>query len=184
MECIKVAKIYNKHKEQWLKALKHKIYQAGKRSPEKTKRTPISITEHDAYEILEEQGFRCARTNVALTFDVGGPNWHSTKPACKSRNHMQGVIDRIDSSKGYSKDNIQIVMDMYNTLKGDLPDMAMQALGMLTYWKMRMDLHEGEGILKGNLKKNWERRFNKKADEFAKLVKETGTTTKEVNING
>lgn len=60
-----------------------------------------SITIEDAYNKLEEQGFRCALTGVPLAWDA--------------KSGMS--IDRIDSSEEYTLDNIQIVHKDVNLMK-------------------------------------------------------------------
>lgn len=60
------------------------------------------------YELMEKQNNRCALTNVKMTWT---PN-----------DLVIASVDRIDSSKGYSKDNIQIVLRYVNSLKGDMSD--------------------------------------------------------------
>lgn len=60
-----------------------------------------SITIEDAYNKLEEQGFKCALTGIDLPWsDKSGMS-----------------IDRIDSSIGYEIDNIQIVHKDVNVMK-------------------------------------------------------------------
>ena len=64
-------------------------------------------------ELWEKQGGRCAFTNMPL----------------RTRNHKTGraliniaSLDRIDSTKGYVKGNVQFVSAALNLAKSDLPD--------------------------------------------------------------
>ena len=58
------------------------------------------ITPDDLIEILEEQRGRCAISGIFLQFD--GKNWVLS-------------LDRKDPSKGYTKDNIQLICGEFNT---------------------------------------------------------------------
>lgn len=65
--------------------------------------------DYDHIDILiKKHKNRCALTNVELSWK---PNELNT-----------ASIDRIDSTKGYSKDNIQLVMWYANSLKGSMHD--------------------------------------------------------------
>lgn len=56
------------------------------------------------------QGGKCAITGIPMKFYE------------KNRNHRDAAsVDRIDSSKGYSKDNIHLVISSINIMKMDLP---------------------------------------------------------------
>ena len=58
-----------------------------------------------AYEQLVSTGFICAVTGIPLALDQG-------------REHPWSLsFDRIDNSRGYTKDNVQIVCMMYNLCK-------------------------------------------------------------------
>jgi hypothetical protein len=64
---------------------------------------------------LEQEG-RCALTGMEMKLvDVGGTNVKS------GRNLAAPSVDRIDSAKHYTPDNIQIVMAAVNMMKGELP---------------------------------------------------------------
>ena len=74
-------------------------YFERKRSKQKQKTGSITI--EDAYNKLEEQGFKCALTGIKL-------DWSETSGMS---------IDRINSSVGYELDNIQIVHKDVNLMK-------------------------------------------------------------------
>lgn len=83
----------------------------GVKSCANTRQIPFDLTIREAWDVLVKQNFKCALTNEQLIL-------YQTKEEKK-----QGIgtasIDRIDSSKGYTKDNIQWVHKDINFLKGN-----------------------------------------------------------------
>lgn len=61
------------------------------------------ITEEDAYAVLEKQEFKCALSGLSLTF----------KPQTAS-------LDRVDSKRHYTPDNIQWVANSCHKIYGNL----------------------------------------------------------------
>ncbi len=59
--------------------------------------------------LLEEQGGLCAISGIPLTFVKG-----------KGHIPTNASIDRMDSQKGYTKDNVQLVAHQVNTMKSNL----------------------------------------------------------------
>lgn len=57
----------------------------------------------------------CAQTGIAFDMNLG------TKGK-GNRNPLRPSVDRIDSTKGYVKDNVRIVLSIVNTMKADWPD--------------------------------------------------------------
>ena len=72
-----------------------------------TKRSGIAISH--LIELLEKQGGRCAVSGVEMT-RISGNGHVATNIS----------IDRIDSSKGYTPDNIQLVCHIVNLMKHNL----------------------------------------------------------------
>ena len=67
------------------------------------------------FDIGEDQNWECALTGDSLEFKRGGQNWLG-----KWCNPKSCTVDRIDSSKGYVKGNIQLVTWEANCLKQHL----------------------------------------------------------------
>lgn len=60
----------------------------------------------DVADLMESQGFKCALTGWDIEFpEFGHPQ------------HAPASLDRIDSSKGYTKDNTQLVVKQANMMK-------------------------------------------------------------------
>ena len=64
----------------------------------------FEITIEDIQEKYEQQDMRCALTGIPVLFG------------------MNASVDRIDSEKDYTKDNIQIVLNVVNIMKRDIPE--------------------------------------------------------------
>lgn len=61
------------------------------------------------YELYKKQEGKCAISGLPMTYNVGhGRNYHNIS------------IDRIDSTKGYTKDNVQLVCAQVNMMKSDM----------------------------------------------------------------
>lgn len=68
----------------------------------------FELTKVDILDVLRQQSYRCRYTNCELLYEKGELNKMS--------------VDRVDSSKGYRKDNIQIVCWKVNQAKSDLSE--------------------------------------------------------------
>ena len=64
----------------------------------------FEITIEDIQEKYEQQHYCCALTGIPVLFG------------------MNASVDRIDSEKDYTKDNIQIVLNVVNIMKRDIPE--------------------------------------------------------------
>jgi len=73
-----------------------------------------TLTKFEVYAIGEKQKWKCAISGEPLEFTRGGTHWQ--KKWC---NPMSCVIDRIDSEKDYTADNIQLATHKANTWKSD-----------------------------------------------------------------
>jgi hypothetical protein len=80
-----------------------KVFSKLKRDAEK-RNLPFEITIEDIYNQYNKQKERCAFTGFEIFFDV------------------DASVDSIDSSKGYTIDNIQIVHKLLNMMKRNLPN--------------------------------------------------------------
>ena len=74
------------------------------------KHLSFNITKEYLKELWKLQNGKCALTGLSMTCSIGnnGSNYNMS-------------VDRIDSSKGYVKNNIQLVCNIVNTMKTNLP---------------------------------------------------------------
>lgn len=79
------------------------LWNAWKR--QKKDRFPLEITREFAYQKLAQQNFRCALSGTLI--------WLPANP----RDTVTASLDRIDSTKGYTKDNIQWLHKNVNLMK-------------------------------------------------------------------
>lgn len=80
----------------WSKMLKHA----------KNRNLEVTVTKEEAYQLFLDQNKKCALSNIPIQF--GRSNWYEETTAS---------LDRIDSSKGYIKNNIQWVHKDINLMK-------------------------------------------------------------------
>lgn len=83
----------------------------------KNRKKDFNLTIEDAQKLLEEQDFKCALTGVKLIMDIN-LTYHLVGPGEKNT----GSLDRIDSSKGYTKENVQWVHKDINAMKMNLEE--------------------------------------------------------------
>lgn len=83
---------------------------AAKRRSEK-KRLQFSLTVEDILPLLEAGV--CQVTGIEFVFEAG-----------KGTNPYSPTIDRIDSSRGYVRGNVQVVIHMYNACKNEWSEEA------------------------------------------------------------
>jgi hypothetical protein len=75
------------------------------------RRIPFNIEKSHIAALAEKQDWRCARTNIPLDLLI------------KNKKRPFGpTIDRIDNSRGYEPDNIQLVCNLYNFCKNEYTD--------------------------------------------------------------
>lgn len=89
----------------------YKILQSrwlGARDRAKAKSIPFTITKEDLFELWNKQEGLCALSKIPMTFELD-----------KGRIYSNVSIDQIEPSKGYTKDNIQLVCMAINQLKSD-----------------------------------------------------------------
>jgi len=89
------------------------VHNAKKR----TKELKVNITIDDIKELYEKQKGLCAISGIKMTRDV-----YMVKGDNHIINKKNISVDRIDSTKGYEKDNIQLVGAIINRMKSDLTD--------------------------------------------------------------
>jgi hypothetical protein len=82
------------------------LYRAKKNSQKKNRE--FQITKDDVLELFEKQNGRCFYTNREMEWSSG------------SKSNTAVSIDRIDSSKGYVKDNIALCCVVVNYIKHEM----------------------------------------------------------------
>lgn len=80
----------------------------------KIRKINLEISIEDAWEKYISQNKKCALTGLDLVFSKSSSTHEGT-----------ASLDRVDSSKGYTKDNIQWVHKIINYIKRDLSDMEL-----------------------------------------------------------
>ena len=83
----------------------------------RAKSLEVNITIDDLKELYEAQNGLCALSGIKMTMDT-----YMVKENQHIINKNNISVDRIDSDKGYDKDNIQLVCAIINRMKSDLPD--------------------------------------------------------------
>ncbi len=83
------------------------MYFAGVRCSARNRGIDFNITIEDAWEQFEAQNRECALTKLPLVI----------RQSIRMKTEMTASLDRIDSSKGYTKDNIQWVHKDVNKMK-------------------------------------------------------------------
>lgn len=77
----------------------------------KQRKIMLDITIKDGWELFKKQNRRCALSGVLLYFAKTAKELRSKKQTAS--------LDRIDSSKGYTKDNVQWIHKDLNLMKWD-----------------------------------------------------------------
>lgn len=77
----------------------------------------FNITIQDIEEIYEEQDKKCSLTGVDLVFNTTAVNGDQTKIGNKRIINGNASVDRINSNKGYEKNNIEILHKDINKAK-------------------------------------------------------------------
>lgn len=95
-------------KEQVLKTILKTCKDSSKKRNKKGRTCNFAITMKDILGLLEKQNNKCAYTGKKLMFEYN--------------NSYKISIDRIDSSKGYTIDNIQLIGYIVNVAKSDLSE--------------------------------------------------------------
>lgn len=80
----------------------------------RNKELEFNITEQDILDLYDKQEGLCAMTGEKLTFIAYNNNGQI--------NDYNLSIDRIDSNKGYTIDNIQLVGALINIMKNDISE--------------------------------------------------------------
>ena len=119
----------------------------GRMNPLRNTLTPIGM-----YKMWLRQEGRCALTNFELSLTEGTYRGKCKRPKGQMFNEFGFAIDRIDSNKAYTYDNVHLVINAVNQMKGSYDQKFFQAIGAATYatamgltWNKKLfdDLKEG-----------------------------------------
>lgn len=83
----------------------------------KTRGLEIEITKEDIIELWKLQKGLCALTGIPMQL-VKAKRVNRTR----NLNHYRASVDRIDSERGYAKDNIRLVCAYVNIMRSDMTD--------------------------------------------------------------
>lgn len=103
------------------------------RNRAKKKGFAFNLDEEFIQELREQQSDLCALSGIPLNWDYSGPS--QGQRICPED---RASIDRIDSLGGYTKDNVQLVTDAANRLKGSSTVEELKAL----CWKILLHTWE------------------------------------------
>lgn len=99
---------------------------------------PFNLSTEDIWNVYINQNKKCKLSNVEIKFY---PNYNQQK-------FQTASIDRIDSTKGYYKDNIQIVHKRINILKGNLDKEELKFWIKELYHNLNAENHNFNGQYK------------------------------------
>jgi len=105
------SKIWASSFEGHIKKIYNDIVQNCKK---KSKDIKVEINIDDIKEQYEKQNGKCALSGLKMTYEVNDDSEQHIN------NKLNISVDRIDSNKNYSKDNIQLVCSIINRMKVDL----------------------------------------------------------------
>lgn len=94
----------------------------------KSRNLIFDITERDILFQYDKQNYKCALTGQPIEL-------------YKNAKEITGSVDRIDSSKGYTVDNIQIVHKLANRIKSNLSDHEFFELCAMAYHHLYKRYH-------------------------------------------
>jgi hypothetical protein len=90
-------------------ALKHRVAAKARQG----RKMGFNLTPEYIQSVFENCGGVCALSKIPFDMNLG---------TAKNRNPYRPSVDRISSSKGYVKGNIQIILAIVNTMKMDYTD--------------------------------------------------------------
>lgn len=91
---------------------------ASIRSGAKNRKILFNVSLKEGWELFLKQNRKCALSGVELIFSTS----YNRELATKTRSETTASLDRIDSSKGYTIDNVQWVHKNVNMMKRKMSD--------------------------------------------------------------
>ncbi len=86
----------------------------------KTRNLDFDITREEAFNMLVQQNYECALSGLRICLPASAVDYANSK--------YTASLDRIDSAKGYHKDNVQWVHKMVNFMKNRLDNITFWAI--------------------------------------------------------
>ena len=111
------SRIYDIKKLRFLRANLSRARNRGKKTWE------VDVSEYELYEIGDNQNWKCAITGDDLQFVRGGTKWRNYW--C---NPYSCSIDRIDPTRGYYVDNVQLLTHRANIWKSNFTNEELELL--------------------------------------------------------
>lgn len=95
------------------------IYWSRVQKTAKIKGRKFSLNIKDVWELFLKQDKKCALSGLDITFNPSYFNYYKMKKLGQATEYQTASIDRRDSSKDYTLDNIQLVHKNVNWMKQD-----------------------------------------------------------------
>ena len=126
----------NHTQEQVINKLLNGLKNSAKSREKKGRTCEFKLTSDDIYNLIEKQNNKCAYSNIELKWEYNHPH--------------KASIDRINSDKGYTIDNVHLVSHISNQAKSDLTEKNFLEMIKQIYEHKIKDNPELQAILNNN----------------------------------
>jgi len=126
----------NHTQEQMINTMLTTCRNSCRRREKKGRTCEFKLTSDDIFNLIEKQNNKCAYSNIELVWKYNHPH--------------KASIDRIDSDKGYTIDNVHLVSHISNVAKSDLTEKNFLEMIKQIYEHKIQDNPELQKILNNN----------------------------------